>query len=217
MLKFRQFILREETSVPHDLTFMRANPFHIGHESVVKQVTDSAANNGGGHTVLLSRSQDPKKNPLTPEQKLHWAKKSFPGANIQLATPDSPTLLHHLSKLHGDGVTDVNLHVGSDRVPEFKQLASAYNGVQGRHGYYNFKSINVHPVGETRDDEATSGIAGASATAMRNAAQAGDRDRFHAMAPSNLNTTEKDQLMAQVHAGMNPPPEEKTAKPKKSK
>ena len=33
--------------------------------------------------------------------------------------------------------------VGSDRVKEFKTLLNKYNGVESRHGYYKFKTIQV--------------------------------------------------------------------------
>ena len=226
MLRFKHFLIREaisDTPVTHDLTYMRANPFHIGHQTVVNQVMNSAAQNGGGHSIILSRTQDPKKNPLSPEQKLYWAQKSFPGANIQLATPQTPTLLHHLSNLHDQGVTDVHIHVGSDRVDEFRKLAQMYNGQKNpdgspmRHGYYNFNSINVHPVGATRDDNDSSNVAGASATAMRNAAENNDRKTFHAMAPEALTPPEKDQMMSDVRTGMNPPAVEKIPKTNKPK
>ena len=146
-----------EDEIHHDITFMRANPLHIGHQSVVKQVMDSAAQHGGAYSIVLSHSQDPKKNPLTGEQKLGYAKLAFPRANVNLATTEAPTLLHQASQLHNQGVTHLHVHVGSDRVDSFKKVLHDYNGVQGRHGMYNFKDIQVHPVGAERkssgDDE----------------------------------------------------------------
>lgn len=214
MIRFKSFKLKEDVSVSHDLTIMRANPFTAAHQGLVGNVTSSAAARGGAHTVLLTRTQDKNKNPLTPEQKLYWAKKSFPDANIQLMSPEAPTLLHHLSKLHNEGVTDVHLHVGSDRAPEFEKLVNSYKGVAGRHGYYNPDNITVHPYGDTRDDEDT-GMAGISASAMRNAATSGNRDAYNAMSPSTLTPAEKDEQMKQVYNGMNPPPPTPKVKIKK--
>jgi len=214
MIRFKYFALREDVPVSHDFTIMRANPFTAAHQGLVGHVASSAANRGGGHTILLTRTQDKKKNPLTPEQKLYWAKKSFPDANIQLMTPEAPTLLHQLSRLHDQGVTDAHLHVGSDRVPEFEKLVNAYKGVRGRHGFYDIPNITVHPYGDTRDDEDT-GMAGISASAMRNAAASGNRDAYHAMSPSTLSPEDKDEQMKQVYSGMNPPPPEPKVKAKK--
>mgnify|MGYP003340555675 CR=1 FL=1 len=52
----------------HHITQGRMNPVHAGHELVVNQVRNAA--NKNGHTIILTGSHDPKKNPLTPEQKL---------------------------------------------------------------------------------------------------------------------------------------------------
>ena len=74
------------------------NPITVGHEAVVHQVMNAAKAHGGGHTIILTKSHDAKKNPLTPEQKLKHAKRAFPGANIRVADNEHPTLLHHLSR-----------------------------------------------------------------------------------------------------------------------
>jgi hypothetical protein len=213
MLKFKQFILKEEQDVHHDVTFIRGNPIHAGHESVVNQVMNSAKNHGGGHSIILTRTQDKKKNPLQPEQKLKYAKQAFPNSNVQLATNEAPTLMHVASQLHDQNVNNLHLHVGSDRVDEFKKLLNNYNGVAGRHGYYNFKNINVYPVGGARNADDT-GITSYSATKMRDAAQLGDRAAFHAMAPSGMTAPQKDAMMADTYAGMNPPPKQKVTKTK---
>ena len=56
------------------------------------------------------------------------------------------------TKLHGQGVKNITMIAGSDRVKEFERLLESYNGVEGkRHGYYKFDSIKViSPIGEKR-------------------------------------------------------------------
>ena len=222
MLKFKQYIIREDQDRHHHITFIRGNPLHGGHEAVVNQTQGAAEATGGDHTVVFSRSQDSKKNPLTPEQKIRYARMAFPGANTQLATPQQPTLMHIASGLHDQGVDHLHLHVGSDRVADFEKLLNQYNGqtkpdgTPMQHGYYNFKSITVHPVGSSRDEEGD-GMSSFSATKMRDAAQRGDRAAFHAMAPSAMTPEQKDSMMQDTYTGMNPPPKETTAKPKKTK
>lgn len=210
LYRFKQFLrLIEETDgVHHDMTIMRGNPLHQGHEDVIKQVKDSATKHRGGHTILLTKTHDPKKNPLSPEQKLHYAKKAFPDANVKLTTKESPTLLHQASDLHKAGVNHLHIHVGSDRASDFHKLLHTYNGTHGPHGHYNFKSIHVHPVGEERDnaDPQSSKVGDKttySASAMRSAAASGDRRRFHEMAPSRLTTSEKDSMYHDTINGMN--------------
>ena len=41
-------------------------------------------------------------------------------------------------KLYDQGYTDVTMVVGGDRVAEFDKLLNKYNGVKGRHGFYEF-------------------------------------------------------------------------------
>ena len=55
--------------------------------------------------------------------------------------------------------------VGSDRVGEFDILLKKYNGVKGRHGFYNFENINVISAGQ-RDPDAE-GVEGMSASKQR--------------------------------------------------
>ena len=55
----------------------------------------------------------------------------------------------------------ITMVVGSDRVTEFQTLLNKYNGVKGRHGFYNFEKISVVSAGE-RDPDAE-GVEGMSA------------------------------------------------------
>ena len=72
--------------------------------------------------------------------------------------------------------------VGSDRVKEFEMLLTKYNGVKARHGYYNFKNINIVSAGE-RDPDADD-VSGMSASKMRQYAEDGDFDNFKEGVPS---------------------------------
>ena len=66
--------------------------------------------------------------------------------------------------------------VGSDRVREFDTLLKKYNGVKARHGFYDFKEINVISAGE-RDPDADD-VPGMSASKMRAYAEKNDFDNF---------------------------------------
>ena len=56
-------------------TFGRFNPPTIGHEKLINKVKSVRADE---YRIYLSRSEDPKKNPLSPRQKLAYMKKMFP-------------------------------------------------------------------------------------------------------------------------------------------
>jgi len=183
------------------ITQGRFNPVHAGHAMVVKQVMDAAKKEGADHKILTTGSHDAKKNPLTPQQKVKHLKRAVPGANVEAMGKDHPTLLAQMSKLHKAGYTHVTMHVGSDRVKEFHDLLHKYNGKEGRHGGYNFKSIKVKSVGAERS-EGGEGLAAASGTAMRRHAAAGNREEFHKMAPSGMSKAHKDELYHDVRKGI---------------
>lgn len=183
------------------ITQGRMNPPHAGHEMVVNSVMQGAEKDSAGHTIILTGSHDPKKNPLKPEQKLMHARRAFPGANITVSDNETPTLLHHASKLYNQGVTHLTLHVGSDRAPEFHALLNKYNGVEGRHGKFDFKKINIKEVGGERK-EGSSGIEGASASKMRAHATAKKQKDFHSMAPSAMSKKHREELYRDVRKGM---------------
>lgn len=200
----------EPEDVHHSFWWGRGNPITRGHELGVNQAVQDAKDRGGSVSAVFTGSQDPKKNPLTPEQKLRYARAAFPDANPTVAGPETPTILHYLSGLHKAGVTNVHLHVGSDRVDEFKRLMDQYNGVSvgkdgkpARHGFYNFKEITVTPVGgERKEGESSTDLENISATGARAAAAEGNRKRFHELAASGLSTKLKDEMMRDVNNGM---------------
>ncbi len=201
MLKFSKYILSEEAEKHHVMAFMRANPPHEGHNTVVNKVHDVAKQHKAGHSVVLSHSTDPVKNPLTPEQKLKHAKRAFAsGTNVSTSSKEKPTILHHASDIHKSGAKHLHVVTGSDRVEGFKKLLHDYNGKEGPHGHYNFKSITVHSAGE-RDPDAE-GTTGISATKMREAAKSGDRKTFHSGASSNMSPKHKDEMMKDLSSGM---------------
>ena len=90
--------------------------------------------------------------------------------------------------------------VGSDRVREFDTLLKKYNGVKGRHGFYNFESINVLSAGE-RDPDAE-GVAGMSASKQRANAQENDYTAFSQGVPKNMNDKDTRKLFNDVRKGM---------------
>jgi hypothetical protein len=192
--------ITEEAEPHHVMTFMRGNPFTEGHLTVARKMVDIANKAKASHTIILSHSQDKVKNPLSAEQKLKYARKAVPGANIVASSPQQPTMLHHAVNAYNNGARHLHVVVGEDRVDEFKKLLNTYNGQQSRHGMYNFKSIIVHSAGN-RDPDAE-GTVGISATKMRAAAQSNDRKTFHAGAASTLSPADKDSMMRDVQKGM---------------
>lgn len=193
-------IMQEESEKHHVLTFGRMNPITTGHEAVVKKIHDVAKENNAGHTLVVSHSQDAKKNPLTASQKLEHAKHAFPNTNVIAASKEHPTILHHAAALSKQGVKHLHVVAGSDRTDEMKDLLHKYNGQASKHGEYNFKSITVHSSGE-RDPDAE-GTTGMSASKMREHAAAGNEKEFHKGAPSSMSSKQKSAMYNDVRNGM---------------
>jgi len=208
-MKRFKYHLKENAVVGHHITFGRGNPFHEMHAQLGNHVKNSAEDEGAGHSVILSGSSGDIKNPLTPEQKLKHAQRAMPGVNVVVADKAAPTLLHHAAKLHQEGVNDLAVHVGSDRVNEFQDLLNKYNGTHDK-ALYNFNRIRVLPFGDERADS-DEGAAGFSASKMRAlAAVASDtspegisaRKQFHAMAPQAMTPEQKDEMLRDTQAGL---------------
>lgn len=160
------------------------NPPTIGHAKLVKKVQDVAKSEKADARVYLSHTQNNKKDPLDYNQKIRFAKKAF--GNI-VTQSNSKTVFQIMSELQKDGYTDVIMVVGSDRVPEFKQLLNKYNGKD-----YNFDSISVVSAGE-RDPDAT-GVEGMSASKLRAVAKSGDFDTFKQGLPKGLSDSDAKSI-----------------------
>ena len=187
--------LKEAKGKSVAFTFGRFNPPTIGHEKLINKVKSVPAND---YKIYLSRSEDPKKNPLSPRTKLDVMKKIFPShaRNIEINTTNM--ILDICTKLYNQGYTDVNMVVGSDRVREFETIIKKYNDVKSRHGYYNFDNIKVVSAGE-RDPDAE-GATGMSASKMRAAAAKGDLASFKKGLPRNADA---EKIFKDVRKGMN--------------
>jgi hypothetical protein len=175
-------------------TFGRFNPPTIGHEKLINKVASVRADD---YRIYLSRSEDPKKNPLSPRDKLSLMKQMFPRHARKIQINTTNMILDICTELYKQGFTEIFMVVGSDRVREFETIINKYNDIKSRHGYYNFDNVNVVSAGE-RDPDAE-GATGMSASKMRAAAAKGDLASFKKGLPSGVDA---DKLMKQVRKGM---------------
>ena len=175
MKKFKQIL--NESKFNHTFTFGRFNPPTIGHEKLIEKVAKTASGSKD-YSIYVSQSQSPAKDPLPYALKIAYMRKIFKkyARNI-VADTKVRNVFDIATKLHGQGVKNITMIAGSDRVKEFERLLESYNGVEGkRHGYYKFDSIKVISAGE-RDPDAE-GVEGMSASKMRAAASANSFDVF---------------------------------------
>ena len=192
----KEELLVEDKSIA--FTFGRFNPPTIGHQKLINKVKSLPTND---YKIFLSRSQDSKKNPLSPDYKLRVMKDIFKADKRNIELNPTNMVLDLATDLYKKGYTDITMVAGSDRVREFEGILNKYNDVKSRHGYYNFDKINVVSAGE-RDPDAE-GTTGISASKMRDAAAKGDFETFKKGLPASYrNPADVERLMGNVRVGM---------------
>lgn len=177
--------INEEVEKTAVMAFGRYNPPTVGHEKLIHKVEDVAQEHGGTAHIIASHSEGTSKNPLPQNDKLEYlAKVTKPGTKVMGSSKSEPTIMHAAAKLHAQGHKHLVVVAGEDRVDEFQKTLHKYNGVEGKHGLYNFKSIKVVSAGH-RDPDAE-GTEGMSGTKMRELAHAGKDKEFKAGLPKAL-------------------------------
>jgi len=194
---FKNYLVEEEKTVY--FTFGRMNPPTIGHEKLLDAISKAAGSNP--YKIYLSQSQDEDKNPLGYKEKVKIARKMFPrhARNI-LVDKGAKNLLEVASKLYESGFKNIVGVVGSDRIREFDTRIKKYNGVKGRHGFYNFEKITIISAGD-RDPDAD-GAAGMSASKMRAAAKDNDFSTFSQGLPRAVKNADAKKIYNSVRSGM---------------
>jgi len=190
----------EKTHKPVVMAFGRMNPPTTGHLKLIDKVRDVAERNKAKHVVVISHSQDSKKNPLSADQKLKHLQRYSPSTNFKAAEKQDPTILHQAARLHAQGHDHLIMVAGSDRVKEYHELLHRYNNVEGKHGKYNFKKIQVVSAGH-RDPDAE-GAEGMSGTKMREHAKNKDFSSFRQGVPHHVSDEHAKELMHDVRKGM---------------
>ena len=171
----------EHTAV---MAFGRFNPPTVGHEKLIHKVEQTAKSVGGSAHIIASHSEGDSKNPLPSDKKVEYIKKvADHGTHVYASSKAQPTLLHHAAALH-KSAHHLVLIAGQDRVQQFHDLLHKYNGKEGPHGHYNFKSIKVISAGQ-RDPDAE-GTKGMSGTKMREHAKNGNEAAFRRGLPKAL-------------------------------
>jgi len=172
---FLRDLFEADTAKHAAFCFGRMNPPTIGHQQLINTVARAA--HGGDFFIFTSQSQDPKKNPLDYQTKVKFLRALYPDlASHFVYEPSLKTVIQVAHWLYSKGYRSVTFVAGSDRLADFKELLTKYNGVEGPNGMYKFDRINFVSSGE-RDPDAE-GVTGVSASAARAAAQAGDFKAF---------------------------------------
>lgn len=183
-MDFKNFISEEQGSTAV-MAFGRYNPPTVGHEKLINKVHEVAKDHNGEAHIIASHSEGTGKDPLPQHKKIGYLKKVAPkGVTVSGSSKEHPSIFHHAAKLHAAGHKHLVVVAGSDRVDEYRKALTKYNGVSGKHGQYNFKSIKVVSAGQ-RDPDAE-GAEGMSGTKLRGHARAGETEKFKSGLPKAL-------------------------------
>ena len=194
---FKNYLIENESTVY--FTFGRMNPPTIGHEKLLNTLSSKSGSNP--YRVYLSQSQDPKKNPISYKEKVKFVRKMFPRhARSIMLNPNIKTFIDAAVSLYNEGINNIVMVVGEDRVNEFDILLNKYNGQKTKNGFYNFKSIKVISAGD-RDPDGDS-VSGASATKQRQAAKENDFTAFSQGLPKSMSNADAKALFNAVRSGM---------------
>ena len=176
------------------VVFGRFNPPTKGHEKLLQQAEKAAA--GGDLKIYPSRTQDNKKNPIDPDMKVSYMRKMFPQYEEQIINdPEMRSIFHVLVTAAEEGYTGINIVVGADRLGEFENLATKYNG-----DLYNFKEIKTISAGP-RDDDAE-GVEGVSSSKQRKAVMDDDYQAFKRGLPGGMDDADGQALFDAVRKGL---------------
>ena len=177
------------------VTFGRFNPPTVGHKKLLDAARKAAGK--GALKIYPSRSQDPKKNPLDPDEKVDVMKQMYPDhADSIVNDPNSRSIFDVLKQAHQDGYSDVKIVVGGDRVQEFGKMSDKYNGQ-----IYDFAGVQTISAGD-RDPDAE-GVEGMSASKMRKAAAENDFKTFRQGVPDTIDDKAPRMMMNSLRKKMN--------------
>lgn len=183
-----------ENETPLTIIFGKFNPPTIGHEKLIQK--GKQISSGGDFKIYPSRTVDPAKNPLNPDQKIKYMRKMFPDyAENIINNEDMKTIFDVLVGAQEDGYKKINIVVGADRLSEFERLAKQYNGQ-----LYDFSEINVLSAG-ARDPDAQ-GVEAASSSKLRKAAAENDYNTFRVGVPKKMKPKDSEALFHAVQKKM---------------
>jgi len=183
-------VIKEAVGKTAVIAWGRMNPITTGHEKLVNKVLEVARKSRADAKIYLTHSQDPKKNPLSYDDKIELSRMAF--GNI-IFKSGAKTIIEVMKELQSH-YKNIVLVAGQDRITEFQTLLNKYNGKE-----FTFDSIQVVSAGE-RDPDADD-VTGMSASKMRALALSGDEATFKKGLPTKLQS-HADDVYKLVRAGM---------------
>jgi len=163
--------------------FGRFNPPTIGHKRMINKMIKDAKKNKADPFIVITHTQDKKKNPFSPDEKKRFLSKMYPNVPILGTSKEKPNPKYIVDKLKNMKYNDISMMVGSDRAKSF-----GWVGVPIK-------------TGGKRNDNAK-GAEGMSATKARQAAINNDKNTFRKSVDESITDKELDNMMKIIKSRM---------------
>ena len=164
--------------------FGRMNPPTLGHELLIAKAIEVGKAERCDTFVILSKTQDNKKNPVPYQDKLTAVNSALPRVNF-IDSDKIKTIFDAVQFLIDSGYTDLILVCGSDRAAEYDALFNKYINSLDPEKRLALTSFKTAVAGSNRDPDSDD-ASGVSATKARNLAKTGDFDAFKKILPTQM-------------------------------
>ena len=174
-------------------TFGRMNPPTRGHERLVTKVVETARELDADHVIFLSQTQRAPTDPLEWSFKRRICEAAFPGVWIS----DDKTIRNPFQALERlkEEYEQIILVAGSDQVEDYKKFSS----------YVSDWEVGFTVVSAGTRVQESKGIAGISASKLRQYAAEGKKEKFLEGLPKTINSNVKEIVYRNTIKGMRVP------------
>jgi RimK family alpha-L-glutamate ligase len=194
--------LDEATQKGVVFTFGRFNPPTVGHGKLIKKVEDEARKRGFESRIYASTTEGNKKNPLKYDDKINYMRQGFKSSKKSIINDQSMKNPFFVAKkLSDEGVKDVVLVVGGDRVADLDREIRKYINHKDPRKSFNFDNFEVVSAGR-RDPDADD-VSGMSASKMRALAVADDFSGFLDGTPSDMPDRTASMMFDDIRRALN--------------
>ncbi len=186
------------------LTYGRFNPPTVGHKAMITRMLELAGEEDADPYIVVSHSQNTKKNPLFVPEKIHILRRMYPDettVRILHTTKTEPFITKVVQNLLTHGYERILMVVGSDRVTDFQKV------------FQHFPMVTVVSGGERNmNSNVLDTISTVSATKVRAAAVSGNRAAFRSGINAAVPEEELDELMTVLKERLHVPLKKTTGK-----
>jgi nicotinic acid mononucleotide adenylyltransferase len=105
--------------------FGRMNPPTVGHKLLIDNMLKYARKKRATPFIVVTHSQNKKKNPLVVNEKIKYIKMMYPHVEVLHTTRAEPNPNFIIKKLRERNFDDITMMVGDDQVGSFRKFVDA--------------------------------------------------------------------------------------------